>query len=99
MNCKSKNVLYIITCDKCSLQYVGKTHTTLARRNTLHRQHIMHPNYRKLEMSKHIDECGNKKYSIVPFYKLSDDRNDGDVKEKYFIQKFKPALNHFGSIY
>ncbi len=98
MNCKSKNVLYIITCSKCSAQYVGKTHTSLAKRNTLHRQHINHAHYRKLEMSTHIDECGNKKYSIVPFYKLSDDKVDGDAKEHFFIQKFKPALNQLGIV-
>lgn len=49
-------------------------------------------------MSKHIDECGDKNYNIMPFYKLNDDKNDGDIKEKYFIRKFKPALNQLGTL-
>ena len=95
MDCKSRNVLYLITCNGCGEQYVGKTHDTLNARVRVHKQHINNPIYRKLGMSKHIDECSDNviKFSIVPFYKLSSDTSMGKVKEEYFISKFKPFLN------
>ena len=95
MNCKSQNVLYIITCGGCGEQYVGKTHDNLHARVRVHKQHVNSPVYRKLGMSKHIDECcdNNIKFSIVPFYKLSSDTTIGKIKEEYFIDKFKPFLN------
>ena len=35
--CKTNNVIYLITCTKCSLQYVGKTETPLHKRMNGHR--------------------------------------------------------------
>ncbi len=32
VNCKSRNVVYIITCNKCLLQYIGKPERTLCER-------------------------------------------------------------------
>ena len=70
MNCKSKNVLYIVTCQGCKEQYVGMTNDTLAARVRVHKQHINSPQYRKLGVSKHIDECSNLKlkFTITPFF-------------------------------
>ena len=95
MNCKSKNVLYIISCNGCGEQYVGKTHDYLHSRVRVHKQHIKNPVYRKLGVSKHIDECSdsNVKFSIAPFYKLTMDTAMGKIKEEYFIKKFQPLLN------
>ena len=36
-SCKSKNVIYLITCGKCNIQYVGKTTTALHKRINGHR--------------------------------------------------------------
>ena len=95
MTCKSKNVLYIITCVGCGEQYVGKTNDHLNSRVRVHKQHIKTPIYRKLGVSKHIAECSNidVQFSITPFYKLCDDKTIGTVKEELFIKKFKPKLN------
>ena len=69
MNYKTKNVLYIITCQGCKEQYVGMTDDVLASRVRVHKQHINHPVYRKLGVSKHIDECciNEPKFIITPF--------------------------------
>ena len=32
LNCHSTNIIYLITCKKCSLQYVGETKQTLKQR-------------------------------------------------------------------
>ena len=99
MNCKSKNVLYIITCKNCKAQYTGKTNTTLAKRTTVHRSQIKNKEYRKLGLSKHLEECNKNceikdMFSIVPFYKVNDNESETLVKEQYFTTRFKTTLNN-----
>ena len=78
MNCKSKNVLYIISCKSCDEQYVGLTNSTLNRRMTVHREQIKHKKYRQLGLSRHLEEC-NPRYAVKDmflvtlFYKHSED--------------------------
>jgi len=40
LNCKSTNIVYLVTCRNCSLQYVGQTGRALADRCTDHRSAI-----------------------------------------------------------
>ena len=95
MNCKSKNVLYIITCNGCREQYIGKTHDMLSSRMRVHRQQIRCPEYRKIAVSGHIDGCCNMdpKFTVTPFYKTTDDKARATVKEQHFIKVLKPTLN------
>ena len=95
MNCKSKNVLYIITCKGCREQYVGMTNDTLCARVRVHKQHIRSPQYRKLGVSKHISECSSTepKFNITPFFKISASKTHGLIKEEMFIKQFQPSLN------
>ena len=44
MNCKSRNIIYILICAKCRSFYVGQTEN-LRQRVTLHRQQINHEEY------------------------------------------------------
>ena len=47
MNCKSRNIIYILICAKCRSFYVGQTEN-LRQRVTLHRQQIYHEEYSHL---------------------------------------------------
>eukprot|EP00058_Branchiostoma_floridae_P005191 XP_002590679.1 hypothetical protein BRAFLDRAFT_89480 [Branchiostoma floridae] len=40
INCQSRNIVYLIQCKKCGLQYVGETKQTLANRLNGHRSSI-----------------------------------------------------------
>ena len=40
VNCQSKYVVYLVTCQKCFGQYVGKSTQTFARRHSGHKQEI-----------------------------------------------------------
>lgn len=94
MNCKSGNLIYCIQCSNCSEIYIGQTGNILTQRMTIHRQQIREPRYRKIPLSKHLDECGCGVFKIFPFYKLhSSDSTLRDIKENNFIKKFKPFLN------
>ena len=95
LSCKSKNVLYLMTCLGCHENYVGLTTTSLAARHRVHRQQIFTASLRHLHVSHHIFHCNPTteiKYSLVPFYKIND-KTMGEIKEQFFIKQFKPTLN------
>ena len=57
-NCASKNIIYLITCQKCGMQYVGETSRELRHRLTDHRHciraHVPTP------VGKHFNLPGHK---------------------------------------
>ena len=96
MTCETKDEIYLITCNGCGKQYIGETQR-LRERVTLHNEQIKHPQYQHLYVSKHISQCAYPrkiKYKICPLFKLKgQNRTFRQVKEQYFIQKYKPELN------
>ena len=65
----------------------------------MHRSQIKNKEYRKLGLSKHLEECNNKcevkdMFSIVPFYKINDIESETVVKEQYFTTRFNTTLNN-----
>ena len=40
ITCKSSKLVYLISCSKCDMQYVGKTTVSLAKRLSDHRSHL-----------------------------------------------------------
>ena len=97
MNCESKNLIYVLTCNGCNEYYIGMTGQTLRKRTNLHRAHINNPTTNSLFVCSHIANCsrGNgPKYSIIPFFKMkNDDLTERLIKEDHFISSFKPLLN------
>jgi hypothetical protein len=58
-----------------------------------HKQHIQHPEYRKIPLSAHLDICGNGHFSGIPLNKLyTENVLERREKEKYFIQFLTPTL-------
>ena len=74
LNCNSSNVIYLITCRKCRLQYVGETAQKLRERRNHHDSCFSHPekdnNCRIL--SDHFSKglCKNATYSVHIIEKL-----------------------------
>lgn len=94
MSCKSKNIIYVLTCSGCKKLYVGETKIELRRRITLHRQHINHPQYSMLPVSQHIRNCSPNNFSVIPIFQLPKCSDDIRRKqESYFITQLKPQLN------
>lgn len=94
MSCKSKNLLYCITCNQCGEDYIGQTGTQLTARMRVHRQQINDPSTRNTPCSEHFDRCAKGDYKVFPFYKLKTDSTAMRlVKENYFIKLFPPKLN------
>ena len=101
MTCDTLNCIYAIKCQGCEKMYIGETNNLRLRTN-VHKDHAS--KNVGLSVSRHIYECTkgkpcdknlkNVKFLIMPFNKLqSDDVATRRGMEKYFINKFSPALN------
>ena len=64
VNCTSSNVIYLITCQKCDIQYVGETDRKMKERFAEHQGYVRNKN-----LSKATGEHFN-----LPAHKLSDMR-------------------------
>ena len=58
-DCKSKNLIYLITCKKCLKPYIGRTVQTLAKRMSGHRENF----YKVIRNSAEVDSLSDD-YSL-----------------------------------
>ena len=81
LNCNSNNLIYLITCRKCHLQYVGETSQPLRERISSHVHHFNHPNIphssRILAGHFNTGHCKGATFSVNIIEKLN-----GDGREK-----------------
>ena len=87
----SKNVVYIIECSKCKETYIGSTQAIYTR-TSLHRSNMKMEENGKLIVSKHLYQCSRGKFKIMPIRYQTDDYMLLQIKEKNFIDEFKPKL-------
>ena len=91
ISCNSKNVVYIIECSECKETYIGSTHS-LNKRTSLHRCNIKMEENRKLNVLKHLYQCSQGKFKMMPIHQTID-YTPFQIKEKNFTDKFKSKLN------
>ena len=97
MDCSCQAVVYVITCNGCNEHYIGQT-GDFRKRVTVHKQQIRHLEYSQIPLSGHIKNCAkdkNPQFYIFPFYKFYNASTETErlLKEKRFIEIFKPKLN------
>ena len=90
-SCNSKSVVYIIECSKWKEIHIRSTQA-MNTRISLHRNNIKITENRKLNVSKHLYECSQDEFKIMPVYQTND-YTQLQIKEKKFIHKFKPKFN------
>lgn len=69
MTCKSKNIIFCMTCDGCGENYYGQTGTKLDDHVRVHRQQIRHSSVSNTPCSEHFDMCMIDQFEIILFYK------------------------------
>ena len=72
-NCKSNNVIYLLTCLKCSAQYVGETHQELHHRFNDHRSRIRNKDkisHTAIMVDHFNGECKDHGYEVQIIEKL-----------------------------
>ena len=67
LNCKSKNILYLITCKKDGRQYAGETGNSAEERFARHRNTVVQACYQGTEISvgQHFQSCGHSVSDLV----------------------------------
>ena len=100
LNCGSENVIYLIRCKKCNMQYVGQTGQTLRKRFANHKVSINKnkPN----PVARHFNQEGHNLQDccITPIEQLSvrKDKNDNKFalikREIYWINILGTASPH-----
>ena len=65
-NCSSSNLIYLISCDNCGLQYVGQTAQQLRKRMSKHRNDIFHGKGSCPYLVKHFNSgpCQGSNFSV-----------------------------------
>jgi hypothetical protein len=97
-NCKSKNIIYLITCSKCYKQYVGQTSRTLADRLTNHLSCIRHN--KNTPISIHFNQPNHSinHLKIMAIEQNTASQKQLDIKEKHWqhtLQTLYPlGINH-----
>ena len=97
IDCSCPEIIYAITCNGCNENYIGQT-GDFRKRVTVHKQQIRRPEYSKIPLSDHIRTCAegkNPQFYIFPMYRFFHQSTETErlIKEKRFIQIFKPKLN------
>eukprot|EP00079_Xenopus_tropicalis_P032370 XP_017946141.1 PREDICTED: uncharacterized protein LOC108645441 [Xenopus tropicalis] len=64
INCNTRNVIYLLTCTKCKMQYVGQTGRKLKDRIREHVLNITNINSHTT-VAKHFQECSNRSLSFL----------------------------------
>lgn len=91
-DCTSKNVIYLVTCKKCEMQYVGQTSQSVSRRMNSHRFDISNfydPSF-STTVATHFNLQGHSidDFSFMPIEIVSNN-SDRLCKETYWIHKLQ----------
>ena len=85
INCKSRNLIYCVTCKKCMEQYIGETEQELHSRSVGHLSDIRNDKP-GLPYVTHFQKCGIEHYSITGIEKLRNS-NKGFRKQRELFYK------------
>src|SRR5215469_4254203 len=105
-NCKSKNIIYLVTCAKCSKQYVGQTSTTLSDRINNHLSCIRTNKDTPISLHFNLKDHKISHFKITAIEQVTCKYNKTEslnIKEEYWqhkLQTFHPqGINHLNNKY
>ena len=91
-NCKTENIIYLLECAICGLQYIGETKQQLSKRLNGHRSDANCkpdlPLSRHLRSTGHHDSFGKLKVTIIDHNLKWDDKSRQE-RESFWIRKLK----------
>lgn len=101
LNCDTSNLVYLLKCSTCGMQYVGQTETPFRLRFNNHRAHVK--SIPQLPLSKHVSMPGHSFDKLEVTFLQSGFRSnrDREQKESYLIHKFntiKAGINEHPGI-
>lgn len=92
MTCKTENLIYCVTCQKCKEQYIGETGQELHNRQSGHFSDIRQIKA-GLPYARHFLKCGIENYSIMGIEKVrSRDPLIRKQRELFYKELFKVKM-------
>ena len=94
ITCETSNVIYMIQCTKCNLQYIGETKRRLKDRFNEHRRPIINPfcSYTHTAVSRHFLTSGHAEdhLILIPLEQLHTSRDSiRKAREAFLIHRGK----------
>lgn len=92
VSCKTKNVVYLITCDQCNMKYVGETSQEFRKRMYQHRSMIRRCKDSSPILYQHFKNGTCSSYSFQIIEKIDDVANADEVRrdrENFWISTLK----------
>src|SRR5262249_55408736 len=93
-NCLSKNVIYVITCKKCRVQYVGETSMTLRDRMRCHKKFILGQKHHTYVV-RHFNSAGHSindlQIQIIETLAAGCNKRDLENREDFWIRVLNTA--------
>ncbi len=86
MNCGSANLVYLITCSLCNIQYVGETGDTLRNRMNRHRSNIHLNQNTAIAIHFNSDQHNLAHLSVIPIELIINDGKMERLKREYYWQ-------------
>ena len=100
VNCQTKNILYCITCERCTVQYIGETERSLQDRFSEHKGYAINQKTNKTT-GEHFSQKGHRvsdmKVTILEKI-FSSDPAIRKERERYFIVKMNTKLKGLNKI-
>ena len=104
-NCKSSNVIYLMECKKCKIQYVGKTRNSFNTRLNDHRSNAYNPTEDSIPACLHFhnnthDFNRDAKFTIIEQLKNTEDKSEEQretiilQRENFWIKKLQTLTPH-----
>jgi len=90
VNCKSRNVIYLMECIKCKIQYVGKAETPLNLRINNHRKDVANPN--AIPVCKHFAQPAHK-FNDHAKFTIIEQLKDQDISKETITTRLKEREN------
>lgn len=88
LNCDTRNVVYLLECTVCRVQYIGQTETSFRVRFNNHRAHVK--SLPQLPISQHANIIGHQfdKFRVTILRSGFQTHYDREACESYLIHKF-----------
>lgn len=102
INCNTHNIIYLVSCDQCKLQYVGHTTQSLKSRIRKHISDIPHSHTRNISaLSQHFASVHNNSFShmkVQGIERVYLPPRGGDFKQK-LLNRETLWMFQLGSVY
>ena len=93
MNCQTKNVCYLLTCESCDDHYVGETKRQLNHRINGHNSDIRLKK-ESLPVVKHFEKCSPTNFNVTAIEKCrSRDSYIRKEQESFYCKLLQPKIN------